>query len=100
MFITPPDDGADSAEDSGDEDVCSDINKLSGRQLASAATAKITQEGRTFTIGEDSDYEDNVDDDEITAEESSENADSDSENWDSDDEITLLELKNKIAYTI
>lgn len=36
VFITPPNDGAESAEDSGDEDECTDINKLSGDRFFSS----------------------------------------------------------------
>ncbi|CAH1170006.1 unnamed protein product [Phaedon cochleariae] len=65
IFITPPDDGAESAEDSGDEEICNDINKLSVRQLQAQAVAKITNKGETFTIGEDDEQELEFDDNEV-----------------------------------
>lgn len=52
IFLVPPEDGEESAEDSGDEDNCVDINRLSGRQLR--AQAPLTHEGRIFRLGEDS----------------------------------------------
>lgn len=51
--MVPPDDGDESAEDSGDED-CVDINRLSGRQLRVQARAKITHQRKTFQLGEES----------------------------------------------
>lgn len=52
--MTPPDDGDESAEDSGDEDDCSDVNRFCGQQLTTQATAKVTDRGRTFRLGEES----------------------------------------------
>ncbi|GLV61248.1 hypothetical protein CBL_21075, partial [Carabus blaptoides fortunei] len=57
VFITPPDDGAGSEEDSGDEDDIGDINNLSGRQLRAQATAKLSFKNDLTNIGEDSDEE-------------------------------------------
>ncbi|GLV46487.1 hypothetical protein CBL_20816 [Carabus blaptoides fortunei] len=57
VFITPPDDGAGSEEDSGDEDDIGDINNLSGRQLRAQATAKLSFKNDFTNIGEDSDNE-------------------------------------------
>lgn len=50
IFIDPPEDGEASEEDSGNEE-CNDINRLSGRQLAARATAKVTADGQSYEIG-------------------------------------------------
>lgn len=54
VFMAPPDDGDGSAEDSGDEDDCSDVNRFSGKQLRAQATAKVIDRGRSFRLGEES----------------------------------------------
>lgn len=45
MVILPPDDGEDTEEDSGDEEVGGSHNNLSGRQLAAPAQAQISTFG-------------------------------------------------------
>lgn len=59
VFMVPPDDGDESAGDSGDDDEPNNINHLSGRQLQAQATAKVNHEGRTILLGgdEDDDYD-------------------------------------------
>lgn len=110
IFITPPDDGQESAEDSGDDDECNDVNKLSGRQLMAQAEAKITDKGNTFTIGAPDDDDDDGDDvgqpsifsdDLIGGETSTQNTNfGDTAEYDDEDLIPLAELKKRFAVAV
>ncbi|CAG9822201.1 unnamed protein product [Phaedon cochleariae] len=77
IFITPPNDGADSEEDSEDEETpAANINHLSGRQLEAEAVGRIRNiQGGTVHLG----------DDEMNA------AVEDNE-WDAEDDIPLSQL--------
>lgn len=48
IYITPPVDGLDSEEDSGDEEGGGNVNNLSGKQLQSEATFTVVKNGETI----------------------------------------------------
>lgn len=60
LFFTPPVNGGESEEDSGDENEEGDINHLSGRQLQAEAVATVQSITGTINLGEISDEEDNI----------------------------------------
>ena len=63
IYLTPPDNGAGSDEDSGGED-CVSANNLSGKQLRAQAVAVITRNfSHKDVVGEDSSTESDVEDD-------------------------------------
>ena len=45
IVLMPPDDGNESAEDSGDEDQCGNVNNLSGKQLVAQAEGTFQKKG-------------------------------------------------------
>lgn len=105
VFITPPEDGMESAEDSGDEDNCNDINKLSGPQLRAGASAKIRNQGKSHRIGEETDEEELElivpSTGEFTVENDVQVSQNENATEDSDDEMnmTLSEIKKRLFPT-
>lgn len=60
VFITPPEDGVESEEDSGDENDIGSIDNFSGRQLRAKATLKLSSKDDSVNIGEESDEENDI----------------------------------------